>query len=495
MKLPKTLEKIVVGASLIGCLSGCGGDSSPTDPGNNNNNNPPQTYITGVYIDGSNVIITGDATDPDGDRISGYKFDLGDGISYVGYQFHPFQIEYNNMSGTNTFYLKAYDEHGKVDPTPAIRTFNMDNGGSSDNIPPQTYIGYGPSGVIENQDFSFAWEGSDNETSIDDLVFSYYLQGHDSNYGNWTESTYKLYSDVSEGNYTFYVKAKDLAGNVDPSPATRNFSIDTNQSTISDKIVFEYHPGGLPDVYFMDIDGSNRTRLTFDNNTYDGQPSWSPDGSKIAFVSNRNGNKEIYTMNSDGSNKIRLTYNEVEDGSPSWSPDGSKISFVRSSHEICTMNSNGSNQINLLSYSGGGVFNPSWSSDGSKIVFSGLRNNDIELYVVDSYGGDYIRLTDDYGGKFDPSWSPDGSKIVFSNLPSAYHYYDIHTIDSDGSNQTRLTYDLNGMNPSWSSDGSIIAFEAYPFSGDSYIYTMNSDGSNQVRLSGNGRDRNPCLHK
>jgi TolB protein len=38
-----------------------------------------------------------------------------------------------------------------------------------------------------------------------------------------------------------------------------------------------------------------------------GADSWSPDGKKIAFVSNRGGVYQIYVMNADGSNVTRVT--------------------------------------------------------------------------------------------------------------------------------------------------------------------------------------------
>ena len=39
----------------------------------------------------------------------------------------------------------------------------------------------------------------------------------------------------------------------------------------------------------------------------DREPGWSPDGTKIAFASDRDGNYEIYTMNADGTNQTRIT--------------------------------------------------------------------------------------------------------------------------------------------------------------------------------------------
>ncbi|MBU4314711.1 MAG: hypothetical protein KJ821_07975 [Actinobacteria bacterium] len=48
---------------------------------------------------------------------------------------------------------------------------------------------------------------------------------------------------------------------------------------------------------------------------------------KIAFYSNRDGNYEIYIMNIDGSEQTRLTNNPGDDIFPSFSPDGSKIAF------------------------------------------------------------------------------------------------------------------------------------------------------------------------
>src|SRR5687768_12125097 len=57
---------------------------------------------------------------------------------------------------------------------------------------------------------------------------------------------------------------------------------------------------GEGEIYVMNPDGTNQTRLTF-NAFDDTDPAWSPDGQKIAFASDRDGNLEIYVMDKDGS--------------------------------------------------------------------------------------------------------------------------------------------------------------------------------------------------
>ena len=48
------------------------------------------------------------------------------------------------------------------------------------------------------------------------------------------------------------------------------------------------------------------------------EPAWSPDGTKIAFTSDRDASGEIYVMNADGSNQTRLT--SLGGGAPDWEP-------------------------------------------------------------------------------------------------------------------------------------------------------------------------------
>src|SRR5262249_38378254 len=86
------------------------------------------------------------------------------------------------------------------------------------------------------------------------------------------------------------------------------------------RIGFESERDGNAEIYSMEPDASNQTRLT-QNAAADTDPAWSPDGRSIVFTSNRDGNDEIYTMNADGDGQTRLTTSPGSDSNPFWSPD------------------------------------------------------------------------------------------------------------------------------------------------------------------------------
>lgn len=96
-----------------------------------------------------------------------------------------------------------------------------------DTTPPETTIVSAPSGTIDYSEVSFQWTGSDDNTATADLVYSYKLEGYDAEYSPFTPETSKTYTDLPDGSYIFHVKAQDTAGNIDPTPATSQFTIAT----------------------------------------------------------------------------------------------------------------------------------------------------------------------------------------------------------------------------------------------------------------------------
>ena len=90
-------------------------------------------------------------------------------------------------------------------------------------------------------------------------------------------------------------------------------------------------------IWVMDVDGSNKVRLTH-NDAVNWAPSWHPDGERIIFASNMDDwrddikkfghNFELYLINVDGTGLERITYNKVFDSFPMFSPDGKKLAWA-----------------------------------------------------------------------------------------------------------------------------------------------------------------------
>jgi Tol biopolymer transport system component len=273
---------------------------------------------------------------------------------------------------------------------------------------------------------------------------------------------------------------------IDQSESLRISSIDNYPSWSPDgtRISFHSHRDNNREVYVMNADGSNQTRLT-DNPASDAGASWSPDGQKIAFVSDRDGNFEIYTMNADGSNQTRITDNPSSDRFPSWSPDTSRIVFHTNrdkNRDIYTMNADGSGLSRLTDNPAADTL-PSWSPDGSRIAFVSHRDENPEIYIMDADGSNQTRLTINSTMDIMPSWSPDGSRIVF--VSGRDENPEIYVMNADGSDQVRLTDEpAQDIYPSWSPDGLKIAFGSDRYF-DNEVCVMNVDGSNQVNLTRN----------
>ncbi|HEX8568176.1 MAG TPA: Calx-beta domain-containing protein [Pyrinomonadaceae bacterium] len=266
------------------------------------------------------------------------------------------------------------------------------------------------------------------------------------------------------------------------------------QAAQNGKIVFSSYRSffSSTEIYTMNPDGSNQTRLT-NNNADDSEPSFSPDGSKIVFVSNRDSDSEIYVMNADGSNQTRLTNNTFLDENPSFSPDGTKITFQsarNSRYDVYIMNANGSGQTRLTTNTDSD-YNPSFSPDGSKIAFQTNRDGNYEIYVMNPDGSNQTRITNNTFLDQHPSFSPNGTKIAFTSERSGN--YDVYIMNANGSGEIRLTNtnQFDGK-PSFSPDGTKITFQSNR-DGNDEVYVMNVDGSNQIRLTTNPlNDQDPA---
>ena len=101
---------------------------------------------------------------------------------------------------------------------------------------------------------------------------------------------------------------------------------------------------------------------------------------------------------------------------------------------------------------------------------------------MDSNGSNETRLTHDPGGDLNPDWSPDGTRIAFDSTRNGTKH--VYVMNADGSEKIRLTsFEKPSGQPAWSPDGSKIVFYSNR-DGNAKIFVMNADGSNPTSLIG-----------
>lgn len=259
------------------------------------------------------------------------------------------------------------------------------------------------------------------------------------------------------------------------------------------KIVFVSNRDGNDEIYMMDYDGYNQTRLTF-NTLKDYMPAWTTDGKGVAFTSYRDqraelrilypwegrvttldaqgtnwapnfsadgkklafsstltaGNSEIYTADADGKNIKRLTINNAADTAPCWSPTSRQMAFTSDrsgTPQIYTMDAEGSN-VRRVSFGGTYHDAPAWSPDGDRIAYVSRVDQIFDIYILNLSSQQIIKLTESYARNESPTWSPDGRHVIFTSTRSGT--IQIYSMDYDGKNVRKLTSQGENKLPDWS---------------------------------------------
>jgi hypothetical protein len=98
-------------------------------------------------------------------------------------------------------------------------TYRVERPRPVDTKPPETVISRGPEGSVSDNRATFEFHSDEPGSTFECKLGS----------GIWEQcSSPKVYTSLAVGAHTFSVKAKDPAGNVDPTPAQRSFSVVQN---------------------------------------------------------------------------------------------------------------------------------------------------------------------------------------------------------------------------------------------------------------------------
>ncbi len=125
--------------------------------------------------------------------------------------------------------------------------FNEENSSENDTISedigfPNTIILSWPDDVIDYNNVTFTWTGEDDVTQTEDLLYAYKLEGENDIWSSWTNQTSKTYTNLPNGEYTFFVKAKDQAGNIDLIPIEELFTVNVANDEPETKTYYVYWP-------------------------------------------------------------------------------------------------------------------------------------------------------------------------------------------------------------------------------------------------------------
>ncbi|HDN50992.1 MAG TPA: hypothetical protein ENG06_04375 [Thermoplasmatales archaeon] len=225
--------------------------------------------VTGDWSPPLNVTIEADTVPPNTFIISGpsgtvtvstvsFSWSGDDDITGAGNLVYSYKLEgydtgwsswtsstttvYENLpNGAYVFKVKAKDEAGNTDNIPATREFTV----KKDVNPPDTRIIQAPPSETQQRGSLFIWTGNDDVTPVNKLQYSYTLEGFQSSWSNWSSETTVTFSSLPNGNYTFKVKAKDEAGNMDETPATHQFTVNVSSDDVTPPVVHIVSPSDV----------------------------------------------------------------------------------------------------------------------------------------------------------------------------------------------------------------------------------------------------------
>ena len=161
------------------------------------------------------------------------------------------------------------------------------------------------------------------------------------------------------------------------------------------EIVVASSRGGKFRLYSIERSNLSQLRPVSADTGQQIDPAFSPDGSRIAFVSNRDGNAEVYAMDADGTNVTRLTNDPQLDGHPVFAPDGQAILFqsqrAGGKLQIFSMNADGTGVKQLTQDSVS--LAPAISPDCRTIAYVSLRNKNYDIWLMNRDGSNQRQFT------------------------------------------------------------------------------------------------------
>lgn len=260
------------------------------------------------------------------------------------------------------------------------------------------------------------------------------------------------------------------------------------------------------DLYIVKVDGSSAYKVSgvFPANQLNGvgQFDWSPDSTKLAYLAKGQDNnlqKTLYIASINNEPSINITP-QATVSSFLWSPNNNHIAYV--GDKLNVTNSLGiyvvekttqvENKVSSDLSVNETVFNDAyfWAPDGSRLAY--IKQSSLpsyELYTVNADGTEITKLSTVLSGmeRF-WGWAPDSSRLAYISIHATSGIYELFTIQPNGDNNHKIS-NLQNSNEFitsfiWSPDSLHIVYRAGEAGNLKELYTVSPDGTQHLKVSG-----------
>jgi TolB protein len=215
------------------------------------------------------------------------------------------------------------------------------------------------------------------------------------------------------------------------------------------KVVYLSAQDGMPEMYLMDLDGSNQKRITF-SEAIESNPKWTEDGEQIIFQSTASSSKRAYSYH-PGTEKI-----EIYQGQGFPDPSGKHLvveKYADAKPNLFIQDESGERQLTsntefgLLSFA-------DWSADGKKVLYTaGNRFSELDIFELDVASGEQTKLSSRKAAYSDLSYAPD-LKYVCYEAPQNNEQR-VYILNLKSKEETMLL-PRKAVHPSWTPSGDVI---------------------------------------
>ena len=222
---------------------------------------------------------------------------------------------------------------------------------------------------------------------------------------------------------------------------------------------FECHLGAGESIHIATVaaNGSDPQRVTDDGDSqtgsFDGDPSFSPDGRSIAFSSGTFDSGTLQTIALGGGARTPIVPAAGGPSNPAWSPDGASIAYIAAGASVMAVGATGGAAQLVAAIpprkfcSSGGL---AWSPDGTQLAVPG--DDGIYLIGVGSAPSSATLAIRAPCAEY-PSFSPDGKQIAFDAQPADALGFQtaimVARVDGSGLHTLSTVPFRQSVHPSW----------------------------------------------